>query len=127
MQFAYIGPERAAQFHVDASGRFVENQDGRIVDEGLGDHEPALHAAGQLAHIGVLLVFEAEGGEDFKAAALGLWNAVEAGHQFQHLHGGEKGIGDDFLVHDTNGGAALARMLVNIEAPDAGRARGLVH
>jgi hypothetical protein len=85
------------------------------------------HAARQLAHIGIFLVVEAHGSEDFVGLALAFRDAVEAGHQLQHFKRGEEGVCDDFLVHHAYGGAALAGVLVDIEAPDACRAGRLVH
>src|SRR3546814_11610080 len=44
-QRADHGPRVAAQFDVDAGGRFVEEENLWFVAEGLGDHQPALHPA----------------------------------------------------------------------------------
>jgi hypothetical protein len=41
-----------AQLDVDARGRLVEKQDLRLVRQRLGDHHPALHAAGQRDDLG---------------------------------------------------------------------------
>ena len=49
-------PHVPAQLDVDAGGRLVEEQDLRLVRQRLGDHHPALHAAGQRHDLGVLLV-----------------------------------------------------------------------
>jgi hypothetical protein len=40
-------PHVVAQLDVDPGSRLVEKQDGRFVRQGLGDQDPALHAAGQ--------------------------------------------------------------------------------
>ena len=40
-------PHVAAQLDVDPGGGLVEEQHARLVRQGLGDHHPALHAAGQ--------------------------------------------------------------------------------
>ncbi len=55
-QFAHQLPHVLAQFDVDAGGRLVEKQDLRLVRQRLGDHQPALHAAGQHPDLGVALV-----------------------------------------------------------------------
>ena len=49
-------PHVLAQFDVDAGGRLVEKQDLRFVRQRLGDHQAALHAAGQRRDFVVLLV-----------------------------------------------------------------------
>jgi hypothetical protein len=53
-------PTCRAQLDVDAGGGLVEEQDRRLVAQRLGDHHPALHAAGQRHDLLVLLVPEAE-------------------------------------------------------------------
>jgi hypothetical protein len=53
-------PERLPQLDVDAGGRLVEDDDRRPVHQRLGDEDAALHAARELAHVGVGLVGEAE-------------------------------------------------------------------
>ena len=42
-------PHRAAQFDVDAGGRLVEDQQLRLVHQRPRDHQPPLHAAGEVA------------------------------------------------------------------------------
>ena len=54
-------------------------------------------------------------------------HAVEAGHQLQRLPGREERVHVDFLRHDAEGGARLARVLVDVIAPDVHRAGRLVH
>ncbi len=49
-------PHVAAQFHIHARGRFVEEQDLRLVRQGLGDQHAALHAARQRHDLVVALV-----------------------------------------------------------------------
>src|SRR3712207_9565987 len=44
------------QLDVDARRRLVEKEDLRLVREGLGDHDPALHAARERHYLAVLLV-----------------------------------------------------------------------
>jgi len=46
-------PDLVADLRVEAAGRLVEEQDARPVQQGAGNFEPALHAARNLAYIGV--------------------------------------------------------------------------
>ena len=46
-QPAHHLPHVLAQLDVDAGGRLVEEEDARFVRQRFGDHQPALHAAGQ--------------------------------------------------------------------------------
>ena len=50
--------------------RFVKNKNGRIMDHGFRHQQPALHAAGKLAHISVGFIGEAKHGQDFHRPAL---------------------------------------------------------
>ena len=127
VKFPHIGPERPAQFHIDTRCWLVENQDGGIVDEGLGHHQATFHAARQLAHIGILLVIEPDGCEDFKAAALRFRHAVKTSHQFKHFQRREEGIGNDFLIDHSDGCPTLAWRFVDIQPPNARRTRRLVY
>ena len=49
-------PHVAAQLHVDTGGGLIEKQYLRLVRQRLGDHHPALHAAGQFHDLGVTFV-----------------------------------------------------------------------
>jgi hypothetical protein len=53
-------PDLGTQFNVDTGGRFVEDQQARLVDQRAGENESALHAAGQLVRPAVCLVVEAK-------------------------------------------------------------------
>ena len=55
-QAAHQGPHLAPQLDVDAGGRLVKEQDLGLVRQRLGDHHPALHAAGEGHHLVVALV-----------------------------------------------------------------------
>ncbi len=72
---------------VEAAGWFVEDQDGRIVDERLGQAESLLHAAGQAVDEVVALVGEVEqlehvADDGFAAAAR---NLVGDGEEVQEI------------------------------------------
>jgi hypothetical protein len=53
-------PQRLAQFHVDAGGGLVEHDHRRLVHQRLRHQHAALHAARELAHVGVGLVGQAQ-------------------------------------------------------------------
>jgi hypothetical protein len=54
-------------------------------------------------------------------------HSVQARLDLQRLGGGEEGIEQYLLRHDTDRNLRIARMLVDVEAPDGGGAAGLVH
>ena len=58
-------PQGLAQFHVDPGGGLVEHDDGRAMHQGLGHQHAALHAARELAHVGLGLVTQAKVGQEF--------------------------------------------------------------
>ena len=114
---ADVFPELATQFDVHPGGRLVQDQDRRIVDQGLGHHQPPLHAARQGPDIGMGLVRQAERGQQFVAAALVGGHAIEAGLDLQRLARGEEDVGDDLLRHDAQGGAGVARLACRCRDP----------
>ncbi len=127
VQLLHPLPKLAAQLDVDAGGGLVEDQHRRLVHHGLGHHQAALHAAGQLAHIGVGLVGQAQAGQDLVGLPVGLLHAVEAGLHLQRLARGEEHVADDLLRHHADGRAGGAGVLVDVDVPDLHLARGLVH
>src|SRR5947207_1967828 len=67
-----------------------------------------------------------DGAEQLHRAALRPGYPVEPGLDFERLERREKGIEQDFLVDDSDRHLGVARVLINIEAPDRGLAAGLV-
>ena len=120
-------PQLAAQLDVDAGGRLVEHQDRRRVDHRLGDQQPPLHPARQRAGIGVALVRQAHRLEQLLRPAQRLGHAVEPGLVLEHLERGEERIEHDFLRDDADRALGVARVRVDVEAPDLGGAAGLHH
>jgi hypothetical protein len=59
-------------------------------------------------------------------AALVLRHAVEASLDFQRFEGREERIEQDFLIDDADRNLRVARMPVDVEAPDRGAAASLV-
>src|ERR1044072_5314034 len=119
---ADIIPELLAELDVDSGGRFVEDQDRRRMDHRLGDQKPPLHPARQRPRIGVGLVLEPDRAEQLQGAPLGFGNAVEAGLDLERLAGGEEGVEQYLLRHHADRALGVARMLVDVEAPDGGAA-----
>ena len=69
-QLLELVPELGPQDRIDAGGRLVEEHEGRIVDEGGGEGEAALHPAGRLADPLVAVVRELDPVEELAQAAL---------------------------------------------------------
>ena len=55
-QFAHHLPHIFTQLDIHASGGLIEKQNIRLMGERLGDHHPAFHPPGQLAHLGVFFI-----------------------------------------------------------------------
>ena len=53
-------PQCLAQFHIDTRGGFVQDDDRRLVHQRLSHKHAPLHAAGELAHVGIRLVGQAQ-------------------------------------------------------------------
>ena len=64
-------PELAAGLRIEAGGGLIEKQKIGIADEGAGESESLLLAAGKIADAGILFFFELHGRDDFvRAGAL---------------------------------------------------------
>ena len=123
VQTGDVLPELAAQLDVDAGGGLIQDQNRRLMDHGLGHHQTPLHAAGQLADIGVGLIAQAERVEQLVCAALALGHAIEAGLDLQRLSRREEDVGGQLLRHHADRRAGVAWALVDVTAPDPHRAR----
>jgi hypothetical protein len=67
------------------------------------------------------------GAKQFHGAPLRLWHAVQACLLVERLGGGEEWVEQDFLRHDADRRLGIARMPVDVEAPDRHLPAGLVH
>ena len=103
-------PERLAQLDVDAGGGLVEHDHRRPVHQRLRDQDAPLHAAGELAHVGVALVGEAEVGEQLVDPGVVVVDAEVAALDAQRLAHAEERIEDQLLRHDAE--AAARRRVV---------------
>ena len=111
-------PHALAQFDVDARGRLVQEQDLRLVRQRLGDHHPALHAAGQRDDLGVLLVPQRQVlqhlldmGGVFRLAEQAAAEADGRPHRFER-------VGVQFLRHQPDQRARRAVIAVDVMAAD---------
>ena len=111
-------PHALAQFDVDAGGGLVEEQHLRLVRQRLGDHHPALHAAGQGDDLGVLLVpqrqvlqhlFDMSG--VFRLAEQAAAETHRRPHRFE-------GVGVQLLRHQPDQRARRAVIPVDVMAVD---------
>jgi hypothetical protein len=77
--------------------------------------------------IGIGLVGQAQGRQQFVGAALTGRHAIIAGLDLQRFARGEEDVGTDFLDDDAERGPGPARVPVDVAAPDQRLAAGLVH
>ncbi len=76
VEFADIGPKLLAQFNVHPSRWFIKDKDWRGMDHRLGNEQTPLHPARQGARIGMSLVFQMDGAQQFQRAAFPLGHPV---------------------------------------------------
>jgi hypothetical protein len=93
-------PQRLAQLHVDAGGGLVQHDDRRAVHQRLGDKHAALHAAGQLAHVGVGLVGQAQVVQQLVDPVVVALHAEVAALDAQRFAHAEEGVEHQLLRHD---------------------------
>jgi len=124
-EVAHAAPQMLAQLDIDAGGGLVEHQDRRRVHHRLGHHQAAPHAARQGARNRIGLVGEAQHLEQIIGPPLGRGHTVEAGLHLQQLARREEEIDQNLLRHHADGGARLARLAVDVDAPQIDRARAL--
>ena len=121
-QAADHGPHVAAQLDVDAGGGLVEKQNRGFVGQRLGDHHPALHAAGQLKNLRVLLVPQRQVLEQlFEVGRVRLF-AEQAATELQRGPNGFKHVVDQLLRHQADLRAGGAVILDDVIAADLHRA-----
>ena len=129
VQFAQIGPHAAADLDVDAGGGLVQNQQPRPVHQCPGDHQAALHAAGQQPHLALATIPEIELAQVKLGAGAGLRarNAEIAGLVDHHLGHRQKQVEVELLGHDAEQGLDLFGFPVEIVTEHLDAAAGLVH
>jgi hypothetical protein len=116
-------PERLAQLDVDARGGLVEDDHGRAVHQRLGDQDAPLHAARELAHVGVALVGEAEVGEQLVDPGVVGVDAEIAALDAQRLAHGKNGSKTSSCGHDADLPARRRVVAVDVVAEDGDASR----
>jgi hypothetical protein len=123
-QGAHQVPHVAAQFDIHASRRLVEEQYVGLVAQGLGDHDPALHAPGQGHDLVVALVPQGQFAQRFLDMG-GVRRLAEQtpaeGHGRQHRF---EGVGGQFLGHQADLRTRGAIVGLDVVAVGDDRARG---
>ena len=102
-------PQRLAQFDIDAGGRLVEHDHRRPVHQRLRHQHAALHAARELAHVGVGLVGQAQVGQQLVDPGVVVAHAEVAALDAQRLAHAEEGVEHQFLRHDAERTCARRR------------------
>src|SRR3546814_5426140 len=90
------------------------------MDHRLGDKQSPLHAAGKRTRVSARLVLKMDGAEQLHRPPSRLWHAVETRLLVERLGRREEGIEQDLLRDDADRDLGVARMLVDVEAPDRG-------
>ena len=119
VDFPHELPQGVAQLHVDPGGRLVEDQQARLVDQGLGHHQASLQAAGELVHRLLQVRTEIEALDQQLAPGLVGGVAVVAGVEAQGVVDVEKVVDHDLLVHDADQAAGEAVVAAVVVAEDA--------
>ena len=101
----HVCPEVAPQLDVDAGGRLVEEEHGRIVHQRLGDQQAPLHSSGERARVGGALVAQRQVAEDLVDAGIGQAHAEVSGLEAEGLLHGEERVEVDLLRHQPHGAA----------------------
>jgi hypothetical protein len=115
-------PRVAAGCGVEAGRRLVEEDQLGVADEGQGEVEPALLAAGERAHIRVRLLLQARDRDDLLDVARA---RIEVGEVPERLARRDVAVHPGRLQDDADALAQLTRVLLGIVAEhrdDAGRA-----
>jgi hypothetical protein len=92
-------PQSLAQLDVDAGGGLVQHDDLRLVHQRLRHQHAALHAARELAHVGIGLVGQAQADKQFVDPVVVVFDAEIAGLDAQRLAHGEEGVEHQLLRH----------------------------
>jgi hypothetical protein len=121
-ELADEAPEGAAGGRVDARGGLVEEDEGRLVDEGAGEGEALADAAREVAGEDVLAVGEAGDVEGVGDAGLlsGAAQAVGAGEEGEVFDDLQVGVEREALGHVADGGLDAGGLAGDREAGDAG-------
>ena len=122
-QPAHERPHVAAQLHVDARGRLVEEQDARLVRERLRDHHAPLHAARE-RHQDVVAAVPERKVAQHAFDVRGIRRAAEeAAAECRRRPHGLEGLDRELLRHEPDPLARGAVVALDVVAVDQHRAR----
>ena len=127
IQPLHIVPQLLAQRDINPGGWLVKHKDWRRMHHGLGHQQAPAHAAGKTPRIGMGLIGKTHHLQYGIAAALGWWHTEQASLHFQCFPRGEIGVDIQLLRHDPDIRPRLARIVIDIGAPDTGLPAGLDH
>ena len=115
-------PEIAARDGIDAAGRFVQKQNGRLVQDRAAQRQPLLPASREQARQGVLLVFELRHFQHKIQARGKLFggDAVDTGEEFDVLFHRHVVVERKFLRHVADAPLDLFRVQADVEASHHG-------
>ena len=114
-------PQGLAQLDIHAGGRLVQHDHRRLVHQRLGHQKAALHAARELAHIGLGLVGQAQALEQLVDPGAVVAHTEVARLDAQSLADIEKRIEHQLLGHHAELAARLRVVALHIAAQDADR------
>ena len=119
-------PDAGPEQRVDARGRLVEEQQRRVMDEGAGQLEPALHAARQGAGPSAADVPQVDQLEDLAGPAMAgpPQDPEQRGHEVDVLARRQVRVQGELLGHVADPLAGLAAEAARVLAQDADRALG---
>ncbi|MNN54343.1 hypothetical protein D3C81_1691560 [compost metagenome] len=128
VQLGEEAPHRTAQLDIDARGRLVENQQARLVDQGAGDHQPALHAAGQRTRRYIALVPQTELGQVLLGTLPGHFgrDAVVTGLGHDDVEGLFELVEVEFLRHHADAALERGGLAIEVVTEDVHAATGFV-
>ena len=121
-----VVPEVLPGDGVESGGRFVEEDDRGGVDEGGGEIEAALHAAGVAADASVGVLGQVDDVEQMGDSVFDVasGDVVEAGLEAKELATGLEDVESGFLKGDPDGSADLSVLVEDVESGDPGLAGG---
>ena len=96
----------SARFVVEVAGRFVGEKDFRAVDEGAGQSDALLFAAGELVRVVVDAVGQSDAGEVVEGGGLRAADATQLERHEDIFQGGKRGEELEALKNKTRGGIA---------------------
>ena len=95
-------PHALAQFHVDARGRFVEEENLRFVGQRLCDHDAPLHSAGEGQYLAVPPVDERQVRQHLLDMRRVLRLSEETPAEARRREHRLESVGGQFLRHETD-------------------------